>query len=237
MYHNDVGNILEDLYELKEAQRKHCYVGFGMTAYIPWYLGGWILLYIWAHAVTILLSVYCVTINQHVSVCTVPNRFCTIVSWLPVRPHKMYHIPQCSWWGLVLAKTRPAQWVTLYKIIGLFYKRDVVVSLFTHVKLIRRLVTTLFAHAQFLGEFGTFVKSTLWLCWLFIPARCLCCPCFMDEEMMKTLAYIGIMLAFGQSYRMWQFTLKLINCERFRMLLSSDVACISDFKTICTSTS
>ena len=113
--------------------------------------------------------------------------------------------------------------------IGLFYER-VVVWLFTHEKL---LVTTLFAHAQFLGEFGTFVKSTLWLSWLFTPVRCLCCPCFMDEEMMRAhlFAYMGIMLAFKQSYRIWQFTLKLINCERCRMLLSSDIACISDFKS------
>ena len=30
--------------------------------------------------------------------------------------------PQCSWWGLVLAETRPAQWVTLHNIyLGLYF--------------------------------------------------------------------------------------------------------------------
>ena len=36
-------------------------------------------------------------------------------SWVPV--FTWHCSPQCSWWGLVLAKTHPAQWVTLQKTI------------------------------------------------------------------------------------------------------------------------
>ena len=44
--------------------------------------------------------------------------------------------PQCNWWGLALAETRPAQRVTLHNIyIGLFYKGDVVRRLFIHTYL------------------------------------------------------------------------------------------------------
>ena len=40
-------------------------------------------------------------------------------------------IPQCSWWGLVLAETHPAQWVTLYNTFRPIFKGDVVCWLFT----------------------------------------------------------------------------------------------------------